>query len=66
MIPHVSNTRSKLLNKLNEDKEWVGFEQEYTLFDNGCSLWYPKDDETAHKVITIVAETWVKTFQENI
>jgi len=46
--PHVSNTRSKLLNTvLNEDKEWVGFEQEYTLFDNGWPLGWPKDDEPA-------------------
>ena len=46
--PHVSNTRSKLLNTvINEDKEWVGFEQEYTLFDNGWPLGWPKDDEPA-------------------
>ena len=40
--PHVSNTRSKLLNTvINEDKEWVGFEQEYTLFDGDRPLGWP-------------------------
>ena len=46
--PHVSNTRSKLLNTvLNEDKEWVGFEQEYTLFDGDRPLGWPSLGEPA-------------------
>ena len=46
--PHVSNTRSKLLNAvLNEDKEWVGFEQEYTLFDGDRPLGWPSLGEPA-------------------
>ena len=33
--PHVSNTRKKLIDTLEDgDEEWVGFEQEYTLFNN--------------------------------
>ena len=46
--PHVSNTRSKLLNAvINEDKEWVGFEQEYTLFDGDRPLGWPSLGEPA-------------------
>ena len=46
--PHVSNTRSKLLNVvINEDKEWVGFEQEYTLFDGDRPLGWPSLGEPA-------------------
>ena len=46
--PHVSNTRSKLLNTvINEDKEWVGFEQEYTLFDGDRPLGWPSLGEPA-------------------
>ena len=46
--PHVSNTRSKLLNAvINEDKEWVGFEQEYTLFDEDRPLGWPSLGEPA-------------------
>jgi len=46
--PHVSNTRSKLLNTvINEDKEWVGFEQEYTLFDGDNPLGWPSLGEPA-------------------
>ena len=46
--PHVSNTRSKLLDVVrNEDKEWVGFEQEYTLFDGDRPLGWPSLGEPA-------------------
>ena len=46
--PHVSNTRSKLLNAvINEDKEWVGFEQEYTLFNGDRPLGWPSLGEPA-------------------
>jgi glutamine synthetase len=49
--PHETNTRNKLvelLESLSEDpEEWVGFEQEYTLYDLDTSkpLGWPKDGE---------------------
>lgn len=45
--PHASNTRSKLRaildNGAQEQDPWIGFEQEYTLFQNGQPLGWPKD-----------------------
>ena len=46
--PHKSNTRS-LLRETTEDyiDEWVGFEQEYTLFENERPLGWPSNGEPA-------------------
>ena len=46
--PHKSNTRS-LLRETTEDyiDEWVGFEQEYTLFENERPLGWPSNEEPA-------------------
>ena len=45
--PHPSNQRSKLRRLLEKgaDKQevWIGFEQEYTLFQNGIPLGWPKE-----------------------
>ena len=45
--PHESNTRSHLRKLLNQgaDKEdiWIGFEQEYTLFEGGIPLGWPQE-----------------------
>lgn len=45
--PHESNTRSQLrtlLNKgANEEKIWIGFEQEYTLFEENKPLGWPEE-----------------------
>ena len=48
--PHKTNTRHTLdltLQYLDDDTidEWVGFEQEYTLFENSRPLGWPKDGE---------------------
>ena len=49
--PHKSNTRHTLDLTLqyldNDPEEWVGFEQEYTLFQDGRPLGWPKDGEPA-------------------
>jgi len=46
--PHKSNTR-RLLEETIPDgiDEWVGFEQEYTLFDGDMPMGWPKDGEPA-------------------
>jgi len=45
--PHVTNTRALLRRELSagaaREEPWVGFEQEYTLFQNGTALGFPKD-----------------------
>jgi glutamine synthetase len=45
--PHPTNTRARLRATLDvggKDQEpWVGFEQEYTLFDGGAPLGFPAD-----------------------
>ena len=39
--PHISNSRNKLVNTvIDSTKEWVGFEQEYTLFENDTARPY--------------------------
>jgi len=47
--PHPTNTRrelEELLEDLEDDiDEWVGFEQEYTLFQDGRPYGWPKDGE---------------------
>ena len=47
--PHSTNTRrelEELLEDLEDDiDEWVGFEQEYTLFQDGRPYGWPKDGE---------------------
>ena len=46
--PHVSNTRSLLENTvLNDIDEWVGFEQEYTLYKDNLPLGWPSNGEPA-------------------
>ncbi len=46
--PHESNTRKLLEDTIpNGIDEWVGFEQEYTLYKDGWPLGWPKDDEPA-------------------
>jgi len=48
--PHASNTRRLLEDTListNISSEWVGFEQEYTLFKNGRPLGWPEVGEPA-------------------
>jgi len=48
--PHVSNTRNKLEDTListNISSEWVGYEQEYTLYKGGWPLGWPSNDEPA-------------------
>ena len=48
--PHASNTRRLLEDTListNIDSEWVGFEQEYTLFKDGRPLGWPEVGEPA-------------------
>ncbi|XOV80405.1 MAG: glutamine synthetase beta-grasp domain-containing protein [Aestuariibacter sp.] len=46
---HVTNTRSKLRAVLNagaqQQNPWAGFEQEYTLFQNGRPLGWPENGE---------------------
>lgn len=45
--PHESNTRAKLREVLEKGgaaaEAWIGFEQEYTLFQDGRPLGFPKD-----------------------
>ena len=48
--PHESNTRRILEDTLiscNTNSEWVGFEQEYTLFENDRPLGWPSNGEPA-------------------
>ena len=49
--PHESNTRNKLvelLDGLDDDpEEWVGFEQEYTLYEDGKPYGWPIDGQPA-------------------
>ena len=49
--PHKTNIRYQLqefLDNLDDDpEEWVGFEQEYTLYDDGKPLGWPKEGEPA-------------------
>ena len=46
--PHNSNTRSLLKNTIPDGvDEWVGFEQEYTLYKNGLPLGWPSNGEPA-------------------
>ena len=46
--PHNSNTRSLLENTIPDGvDEWVGFEQEYTLYKNGLPLGWPSNGEPA-------------------
>jgi glutamine synthetase len=49
--PHESNTRNELevqLSSLKDDpEEWVGFEQEYTLYQDGKPLGWPREGEPA-------------------
>ncbi len=47
VTPHESNQRSRLRNILETQASqavWIGFEQEYTLFENGRPLGWPQDD----------------------
>ena len=67
--PHEKNTRRRLeetISDVDDIQEWVGFEQEYTLFQNGKPLDAKIGEEPNHKEITIVVETLVITFQGNI
>ena len=46
--PHESNTRKSLedtIKSVGNIDEWVGFEQEYTLYKNEKPLGWPIDDE---------------------
>ena len=47
--PHPTNTRDRLVELLGslpkKPHEWVGFEQEYTLYDDGKPLCWPKEGE---------------------
>ena len=46
--PHKSNTRHLLENTVKDYiEEWVGFEQEYTLFENDRPLGWPSNGEPA-------------------
>jgi len=49
--PHPTNTRSKLVKLLDslpkKPHEWVGFEQEYTLYQDGKPYGWPEDGEPA-------------------
>jgi len=48
--PHKSNTRRLLEETLierNVSSEWVGFEQEYTLFENDWPMGWPQGEEPA-------------------
>ena len=67
--PHVSNTRKKLIDTLEDgDEEWVGFEQEYTLFNNKTRkpLGWPEIGKPPHKEIIIVVEMQEKVSVKNI
>lgn len=47
MTPHVSNTRAVLREEMKnggaQQEVWVGFEQEYTLYQDGRPLGWPQD-----------------------
>ena len=46
--PHEKNTRRRLdeiISDVGDIQEWVGFEQEYTLFQNGKPLGWPSNGE---------------------
>ena len=49
--PHKSNTRNKLVELLegldDDPDEWVGFEQEYTLYEDGKPYGWPMDGQPA-------------------
>jgi glutamine synthetase len=49
--PHKTNTRNKLVGLLegldDDPEEWVGFEQEYTLYEDGKPYGWPMDGQPA-------------------
>ena len=48
--PHETNTRRRLdeiISDVDDIQEWVGFEQEYTLFDGSIPLGWPSNGEPA-------------------
>ena len=68
--PHETNTRRRLeeiISDVGDDiEEWVGFEQEYTLFDGNRPLGWHLMENQIHKEIIIVVEILENISQENI
>ena len=41
--PHETNTRVSITDDLNDEDTWFGFEQEYTIMENGKPLGFPEN-----------------------